>query len=76
MQKTRAKTQISHGLAMLLCCLIPLIIAGILFYLGFKTYATLVIMLLCPILHYFMMRNMHGKHGNKNEGEGKDKKCH
>ena len=57
----------SHGWKMIICCLIPLIIAGALFYLGFKTYAILVIMLLCPILHYFMMKDMYGKHNNEKE---------
>ena len=73
---------------MIICCGAPLIIAGALFYFGFKTYAIFAVMLLCPVLHYFMMRDMHGKHGNKNEekdGErnesenkekGEDKKCH
>ena len=55
-----------HIISMIICCLIPLIIAGALFYFGFKTYAIFAIMLLCPILHYFMMENMHKK----------DKKCH
>ena len=56
------KIRQNHWLMMLVCCLIPLIIAGILFYLGFKTYAILAAMLLCPILHYFMMKDMHKKH--------------
>ncbi|MEK6859729.1 MAG: DUF2933 domain-containing protein [Nanoarchaeota archaeon] len=60
----------SHVWKMLICCLIPVIIAGALFYFGFKTYAILAVMLLCPILHYFMMRGMHKKHSSKN------KKCH
>ena len=52
----------SHSWKMLICCLIPIIIAGILFYFGFKTYAILAVMLLCPILHYFLMKDMHKKH--------------
>jgi len=51
----------NHIWKMLICCLIPVVIAGILFYFGFKTYATLAIVILCPILHYFMMKDMHEK---------------
>lgn len=64
MKQTRIK---SHSWKMLICCLIPLIIAGVLFYFGFKTYAILAVMLLCPILHYLMMKDMLGKKGNKEE---------
>ena len=53
---------------MILCCGAPLIIAGILFYFGFKTYAILSAMLLCPVLHYFMMKDMHGGDGG-NKGK-------
>lgn len=68
------KIKENHWLMMILCCAIPLIIAGVLFYLGFKKYAILAVMLLCPVLHYFMMRDMHKKH--KNGSEERDKKCH
>ncbi|MDO8516524.1 MAG: hypothetical protein Q7S33_00205 [Nanoarchaeota archaeon] len=50
-------------MVMIVCCLVPIIIAGALYYFGFKTYALLAIMLLCPILHYLMMRDMHKNHG-------------
>lgn len=66
-------THKNHGLIMLLCCLIPLIIAGALFYLGFKNYSVLAVMLLCPILHYFMMRGIHKKEKVK---ENKKTGCH
>ncbi|MDP2925118.1 MAG: hypothetical protein Q8N99_01975 [Nanoarchaeota archaeon] len=67
------KIKQNHLLMMLICCIIPLVIAGTLFYLGFKTYALLAVMLLCPILHYFMMRDMHKKEGTK---ENKKAGCH
>ena len=60
---------IKHKILMIVCCLVPIIIAGALYYLGFKTYALLAIMLLCPILHYFMMRDMH-------KNNVKTGKCH
>jgi len=66
------KIKENHRLMMILCCGIPLVIAGILFYLGFKKYAIFAVMLLCPILHYFMMKDMHKKH--ECHGNEKDKK--
>lgn len=56
MQTRQNETQMNHGLMMLICCLTPLIIAGILFYFGYKSYAILAAMLLCPILHYLLMK--------------------
>ncbi len=72
-QTKKDKISGNHVLMMMLCCLIPLIIAGALFYFGFNQYALLAIMLLCPILHYFMMKNMHKKEGTK---ENKKVGCH
>lgn len=66
------KIKQNHWLMMILCCLIPVIIAGILFYLGFKTYAILAAMLLCPILHYFMTNKFLHR---SSEFEGAQK-CH
>ncbi len=68
----RDKLRESHGLMMLLCCLIPLVVAGILFYFGFKNYAIFAVMLLCPILHYFMMKGMHKKEAERNRKDS----CH
>ena len=63
------KIKQNHSLMMILCCAIPLVIAGILFYLGFKTYAIFAVMLLCPVLHYFMMRDMHKEHDCEKDKE-------
>ncbi len=49
----------NHDIIMFLCCLIPLIITGILLYLGFKQYAILLTMLLCPLLHYVHKLKQH-----------------
>ena len=69
------KIKQNHWLMMFICCLIPIIIAGILFYFGFKTYAILAVMFLCPILHYLTMKDMHKKH-NGQEDKKENKKCH
>lgn len=70
------KIRQNHWLMTSICCGIPLILLIILIYFfGLsKSYLLWFVLLLCPILHYFMMRNMHKKHGNK-EGE-ENKKCH
>ncbi len=49
-----------HTLIMVLCCLIPLAILGILWVAGVSgSYLILGVLLLCPILHIVMMRGMH-----------------
>lgn len=70
-KNTLEKIRHNHWLMMILCCLIPLIISGILFYFGFRKYAILAVMLLCPVLHYFLMKDMH-----KNKDLNKEKRCH
>ena len=54
-----------HTLIMVLCCLIPLVILGILWVAGVSgSYLILGVLLLCPLLHIVMMRGMHkgGEH--------------
>jgi len=49
-----------HTLIMVLCCLIPLVILGVLWAIGISgSYLILGVILLCPLLHIFMMRGMH-----------------
>ena len=57
----------NHNLIMLTYCLTPLIITGALFYFGFKKYAILAVILICQILHYFMMKDIHKKHNLKRD---------
>ena len=50
-----------HMLMMVLCCAIPLVAVAVLLYLGLGgKYLIYVVMLLCPLLHFVMMRGMHG----------------
>ena len=54
-----------HTLIMVLCCLIPLAILGILWVAGVSgSYLIFGVLLLCPLLHIVMMRGMHkgGEH--------------
>jgi len=62
------KIKKNHWLMMFICCATPLImlvIAVYLFDLDNK-YLFWFILLLCPILHYFLMRDMH-KNKEKNK---------
>jgi len=62
-----------HDLMMLICCLVPILVIGVLLYVfDLKNYLILLVMLLCPIMHYFMMRDMHKGHAE----QGKNTSCH
>ena len=62
----------SHMLIMLICCLVPilLILALVKFGISSRTLFLLLI-LLCPLGHFFMMRG--GHKGHKQEGHNQDK---
>ena len=77
------KFKLNHNLMMFICCGIPLILLVIaVYFFGLsKSYLFWFILLLCPIMHYFMMRDMHKKHSNDNNIEkssknGENKRCH
>ena len=54
-----------HTLIMVLCCLIPLAILGVLWAIGISgSHLILGVILLCPLLHIFMMRGMHKSGGH------------
>lgn len=61
-----------HGLIMLLCCLIPLaaIFLVSVFSIPLDSLGTVALILLCPLLHIFMMKGMGGHHA---QGEAE---CH
>lgn len=57
------KIKQNHSLAMLLCCAIPIV--GILALSAFGivgSWAYLLLILICPLGHVFMMRGMHSAH--------------
>ena len=57
-----------HLWLMLLCCLIPLVALGAIFLFNIRTSSVLYvgILLLCPILHFWMMKGMLGqRHGEE-----------
>ena len=54
----------NHTLMMVLCCAIPLALLGVFYALGYSSYAVWLVILLCPLLHFMMMRGHgHGDHG-------------
>ncbi len=65
---------IKHVLMMVLCCLIPLGLAYGLKAFGFGTVAGYLMLLLCPLMHFFMMRDMHkGQNKARNTEESAEK---
>ena len=49
---------IKHLGMMLLCCMVPLVTAFGLKQLGYSGIASYLVLLLCPIMHLFMMKDM------------------
>lgn len=59
-----------HTLMMVLCCLIPLVILGILWVAGVSwNILSFGIILLCPIVHLVMMKNMKHRHDIEDKKE-------
>ncbi len=55
---------LKHALMMLMCCLAPLGIVLLLKQNGYDGAANYLLLLLCPLMHFFMMRGMGKKHDN------------
>lgn len=65
-----------HTLLMILGCLAPLVILGILWFAGVSQNILFFgILLLCPVMHLFMMKNMkHGALNIENEKDNENKR--
>lgn len=60
---------LKHMLMMLACCLAPLGVVLLLKQSGYDGAASYLVLLLCPLMHLFMMRGMghkHNEHSNEN----------
>ena len=71
-----AGTDVSrHTWMMILGCMMPLVILGILWFAGVsQNILTFGIILLCPIMHLVMMKNMkHDTHNIENKRESENK---
>lgn len=54
-----------HMVMMIICCLAPLSLVLLLKQSGYEGSANYLVLLMCPLMHFFMMKNM----GKKAEGE-------
>ncbi len=65
------KIKNNHFLMMIVCCGMPLLLllAGVYFFGLSKAYLFWFMILLCPLMHYFMMKDMHKDKGGKNKKE-------
>lgn len=58
----------NHSLLMVLCCLAPIVlIIGFLFLFKGSNYWVWLIILLCPLMHIWMMKGHRGKDSNKHK---------
>ncbi|HLC97401.1 MAG TPA: DUF2933 domain-containing protein [Candidatus Nanoarchaeia archaeon] len=72
MNSWKEKLHKHHGLVMVLCCLIPiLLVVGASFFGLQRSALVWIFLLLCPLTHYWMMRGMH----DKPSGENKERKA-
>lgn len=64
-----AKLRRNHLFMMVLCCGIPLVLLllAVYFFGLSKSYLFWFILLLCPLTHYFMMKDMHKDHKKQEE---------
>ncbi len=61
---------LSRGFWMIVCCLVPVVLIAVLAYSGvsLKGFGILAVFLLCPLIHFFMMRRGHHGHGDEMDG--------
>lgn len=70
-----------HGLWMIICCLVPMVLLALLFSLNLqnsvvKAVAGGLLILVCPLAHILMMVFMKNEHNNNKHNEGQNKDCH
>lgn len=73
------KVRHNHGLMMMLCCIVPLLLViSAVYFFGFsKSYLYWFLILLCPLMHFWMMKDMHKHDKGQNKEHDKDKGgCH
>lgn len=64
MKEAIKKLRHNHGVMMIICCGAPLIVLAIsVYFFGLSnSYLYWSIILLCPLMHFWMMKNMHKEH--------------
>ena len=74
----KEKIRKHHRTLMILSCLLPFIIglAGTLYFGWQRGYLVWLFLLLCPLVHYWMMKEMHGPEHHAHTKPAKGKSCH
>lgn len=68
------KMMLKHGLGMMICCLLPILLVSLLPLLGVKAaWLSSLAALICPLSMVFMMFGMRHSHGNSCCEEKKEK---
>lgn len=64
-----------HWVIMIACCAIPMavLLAVYVFKVGLGTLGLFAVMLMCPLIHIFMMKGMMGHQHKTADAESKDK---
>ncbi len=75
MKEKIKKLRHNHALMMTVCCGVPLLLLiGAIYFFGLsQSYLFWGILLLCPLMHVWMMKDMYKKPPNETE---KENKCH
>lgn len=67
--KKETKQGSKHILIMVLCCLAPMLLVVLLFTVGIGGILPFLVILMCPLMHFILMRGMHGKHDHNEHSD-------
>jgi len=69
LKKAYNKIKNNHALMMIACCSIPLVLLAVIYLFGISnSFLSLFIILLCPLMHFWMMKHM-GEHVHQEEAK-------
>ncbi len=60
----------------IICAIALVLVAILVFKDKILTFGPWLIILVCPLMHFFMMKGMHSQNHAKNADHHKDKNCH
>ncbi len=62
-EQPQKRSHHNHGVLMVICCSVPLVLIVVLSFLGILgAWGYYGLILLCPVIHFFVMRKMGAKH--------------
>ena len=69
-REAKGTVGLSHGLWMIVSCLVPVVLIAVIAFGGVSLsgFGILAVFLLCPLIHFFMMRRGHHGHGDEMDG--------